>query len=111
MSQDTFMPKFGGTVSIAVTTSNQVLTVPADAKNLLITVVGTQPVFVRLTTGADTTIADITKDMPILNGSGGAKCIRKPIATDSNLAYTRLCVIASATGSTIYVTPGDGFVS
>jgi hypothetical protein len=111
MSQDTFQPKFGGTLNAVVTASNQVITVPADAKNLLITVVGSVPVFVRLTTAGETSVASITADMPILPGSGGAKCIRKPIATDSNIAYTRLCVIASGAGSTVYVTPGDGFMS
>ena len=97
-----FQPQYGATQTLAVTATSQAVTYPAGCKSLGITNVGTQTVFVRSTPTGDTTAAT-TADFPIPAGQ------QRTITVNQD--YTRLAAIAAATGSTIYVTPGEGFLT
>ena len=97
-----FQPQYGATQTLAVTATSQAVTYPAGNKTLVISNVGTQTVWVRSTPTGDTSAAT-TADMPILAGQQRGLTV--------NMDYTRLAAIAAATGSTIYVTPGEGFLT
>jgi hypothetical protein len=91
-----------GTVNIAVTASNQVLTlgspVPQGTQALRVANIGTQTVFIELGTSA--AVAAVTTSMPLLANTTEVFTIKNDI--------TSIAVIAGNTGSTIYVTAGEG---
>lgn len=109
MSQDTFQPVNGSTTPITVGTSSATAACLATSKNICLSNVGTQVVFVRVTLGTDNSAAT-TADFPVLPNT--QKVIRKSNTIDSaGGGYTRVAAIAPATGSTLYITSGDGFLS
>ena len=97
-----FQPVGGvaNTSTIAVTASNQPLTlspaVGSDGGSIRIANVGTQTVFLAFGTGT----ASVTTSMPI--PAGGVEVFSCPGGLST------LSVIAAATGSTLYATPGTG---
>lgn len=91
----------GGTVNATVTASSAVLqvnAVPIGNRTIRIANVGTQTIFVVLGNSAST--ASVSTSMPIQAGSVETFFIRNEI--------THVAHIASSTGSTIYVTIGEG---
>ena len=94
------------TAPIAVTASNQTLTLPAASGGVaggliqcMLTVTGSQTVWVALNTTAVIPTSSPTSSFPLLPGT-------QPILTLP--AGATLNVIAGATGSTLYVTQGFG---
>jgi len=99
MSETTsFNPRGNATVALAVTGTNQVITPLTDGTThqYLVTVLGNKDVFI--TFGASP-VATTTTSIPIPQGTSG-------VFTAGYSA--RIGVIASSTGSTIYVTAGEG---
>jgi len=89
------------TVNIVVTASNQVLAVnatPLGNRSVRIANIGTQTIFVAF--GISTTTASVTGSMPILPNTVETFFMRNE--------NTHIAVIASSTGSTMYVTTGEG---
>lgn len=92
-----------GTVNIAVTTGSQVIAAfdpGGTATQIRMVNVGTQTVFILLAwAGAPVPVATVTNAIPLLAGS---------VEVWSITPNAQLAVIASATGSTLYVTAGVG---
>lgn len=96
-----FQPAGGATstTNAAVTASSAQFTLPpigSDGGSLLLTVVGTQTVFVAY----GNVTASVTTSMPLIANSAQTISIPPGI--------TQLSVIAAGTGSTIYATGGIG---
>ena len=91
----------GETKNIAVTATSQRVDLSrvstSIAGSMLVTVVGTDPVFVRL---GDNTVAATTTDRPYLGNS--QQVINLPAGVSHAAA------ISTGTGSTVYFTPGNG---
>lgn len=96
----TFVPFPGATQSIAAT--GEIINIPAHAEDLLLTLVGGATMFVRVTSGTDTTVATAA-DCPVVPGA--VMVIGKSGIVSRNM--TRLAVSAPG-GGTLYVTPGYG---
>ena len=94
------VPTAASTTALAVTASNQTLTMSPNGgsmtRSMRIAVIGTQTVFVAL----GTVTSSVTTSMPILANS--VEVFTLPAG------LTTLSVIAAGTGSTIYVTIGEG---
>ena len=94
------VPTAASTTALAVTASNQTLTMSPNGgsmtRSMRIAVIGTQTVFVAL----GTVTSSVTTSMPILANS--VEVFTLPAG------LTTLSVIAASTGSTIYVTIGEG---
>lgn len=94
-----FEPLSGGTQSLAVTGSDQLVTltqvIPPEGCAAMLTNIGTQTVFVRL----DATTVTAANGMPVLANS--------QVTFGVNFGATPRA-IAAATGSTIYLTLGNG---
>ena len=94
------VPTAASTTALAVTESNQTLTLSPNGgsmtRSMRIAVIGNQTVFVAL----GTVTSSVTTSMPILANS--VEVFTLPAG------LTTLSVIATATGSTIYVTVGEG---
>lgn len=89
------------TVNLAVTATSQLLAIPNTAhgtRSLRIVNSGSQTVFVDFVTTTGTAVA--TTSMPLLAGT-------VELFTFGN-DITHVSAIAAATGSTIYITPGEG---
>lgn len=89
------------TVNIAVTATSQLLAIPNTAhgtRSLRIVNSGSQTIFLDFVTTTGTSVA--TTSMPMLAGT-------IEIFTFAN-DITHVAVIAAATGSTMYITPGEG---
>lgn len=90
------------TVNIAVTASNQSLTLvgsPSQGyQSIRIVNSGTQVIFINFSTGAGT--ASVSTDMPMLAGTVEVFWLPKQINT--------INVIAASTGSTVYASTGEG---
>lgn len=87
------------TTSVAVTASSQQLTLPSvssDGNSAVLTTIGTQTVFIAY--GSVT--ASVTTSMPLLAGT------QQTIAIPGGVS--QISVIAASTGSTLYVTIGEG---
>lgn len=104
-----FYPAPGKTQTAVVTGAGAITTgIPGNSRQLLLTNVGTQVLFVRVTTAADATVASAS-DTPVLPNSQ-CTITKDGSGTDgSPTAYTRVAYFAAGAGSTLYVTPGDGF--
>lgn len=100
MKLTNFTPFPGATQSIAAT--GAVTGIPAHAEDLLLTREGTGTMFVRFTSGTDSTAASVA-DMPV--PPGVMLIIGKSGIVENNM--TRLAVFAPS-GGTLYVTPGYG---
>lgn len=94
------VPTAASTTALAVTASNQTLTLSPNGgsmtRSMRIAVIGTQTVFIAL----GTVTSSVTTSMPILANS--VEVFTLPAG------LTTLSVIAADTGSTIYVTVGEG---
>lgn len=93
-------PTAASTTALAVTGSNQTLTLSpnggAMTRSVRLANIGTQTVFVAL----DTVASSVTTSMPILANSVEVFTLPAGITT--------LSVIAAGAGSTLYATIGDG---
>lgn len=107
MQQTPFAPHYGATVA-AVTAAGVVnVNVPAGDKQLLLTNVGTVLAFVRVKPSGVVTDASAT-DMPL--PAGTQRIITKDGGDpDPAQGQTVVSVFAAGVGSTVYVTPGEGF--
>ena len=102
-----FFPHYGQTVAAATIAGAVNVNVPAAAKQLLLTNVGTVLAFVRVKpsgVAADATAADLP--LP----AGSQRIISKD-GGDGSAAngQTIVSVFSTGAGSTVYVTPGEGF--
>ena len=102
-----FSAQPGATKSIAVGTADSFVTFPNSVndgrpKNVVMLVVGAQTVFVRISDATDLTIASVTADTPIPNA------FRYSFTVGFQGPFT-VHAIAAAAGSTLYITPGDGW--
>lgn len=101
MGQLAFAPQ-GDTKNATVTTTAATITLDASAlhaDSLRLTNVGTQAVFVEISSAATAKAATVASSMPILPNSA-------LIVTAARSTF--VSVIATATGSALYVTPGTG---
>ena len=88
-------------MNLAVTASSQVLAVnivPIGNRTLRIANIGTQTIFIAF--GVSTSTATVSTSMPVLPNTVETFFMRNE--------NTHLAVIAGSTGSTIYVTIGEG---
>lgn len=89
------------TVNLAVTAASQLLAIPNTAqgtRSVRVVNSGTQTVFLDFVTTTGTAVA--TTSMPVLANT-------VEVFTFGN-DVTHITAIAAATGSTIYITPGEG---
>lgn len=100
-----FNPKYGSTASGAATAVAATLAVAGSSKQVLLTVSGTQVVFVRITQSGDTSSATAS-DVPVLPGT--QLMLTKPsLSGAAGDDYSRLSYIApGGAGSTLYATSG-----
>ena len=99
---ESFFPT-GGTQSLAVTATSQVINLPAfgnPSRDLDVFVAGTQAVFLKFGQTGSAPTADTTTCLPVAAGQ------RIKLTVPAN--YRDLAVVAASTGSTVYVTPGNG---
>lgn len=106
MSSFPFNPYYGRTTSVASSAGVGTLAVPADARCVLLTNVGTQLVFVKMRgqgSVANATVADLP--LP----AGTSRVIMKDSAPGSAAANAEvtISVFGTGAGSTIYATPGS----
>jgi hypothetical protein len=101
MINQPFQPWYGSGQALAVTASNQTLTLKSvDSKQVRLQNIGTQPIYVRISDAADATVAS-TADF-VIKSNDVPQVVSKGLGN-------KLSVIAPATGSTLYVMEGDGF--
>jgi len=101
MGQLAFAPQ-GDTKNVAVTSTAATIVLDAatlHAESLRLTNAGTQIVFVEISSGATAKAATAAASMPLLANS-------TLIVTAARSTF--VSAIATATGSTLYVTPGTG---
>lgn len=108
MQNQPFAPYYGQTQAAASVVGATVITgLPAQAKQLLIQNVGAVLCFFKMNTAGDTTNASAA-DLPIAPGQ--SRVITKdggnPGVADGQ---TRASIFSTGIGSTVYVTPGEGF--
>ncbi len=97
-----FTPNTAGTVTLSLPTaaSSVSVSIVANAGALELQNAGSDTVFVRVGTGAQTAVA--TTDYPVLGGQ--SKIISKPIGADTLAGITA----AGAAAATLFVTSGEG---
>lgn len=105
MNTKTFTPAYGQTQSVAVSGTGQITGLPMESNGLLLSVAGSQIVYIRLTNASSAVNASAT-DCPVLPGSqillkknGGSQRIPDP--------QTRLAYYSEVGGSVLIVTPGE----
>jgi len=89
------------TVNIAVTASSQVLAInstPIGVRSVRVVNTGTQTIFLKF--GISTTTATLADGFPVLSNTVETFLLQNEV--------THVACIASATGSTLYVTVGEG---
>lgn len=101
VSQQPFSPLAGGTVNIVASTSSQRVQIQTDNDDsscIRIYNAGATPTDVFVEFGGSTVVASLTTSMPVPKGMAIlVACPEQYVA-----------VIASAAGSTVYFTPGNG---
>lgn len=103
-----FTPYPGQTRSVASAAGVATINLSdSTGPQLLIVNSGTQLVHVRVTT-PDLNAAATAEDMPILPNTSRV-ITREVLNGPPNDRQTRISVFAGAVGSTVYVTPGDGY--
>lgn len=104
-----FAPSYGKTQSAASAAGATVYAAPfpADARQLLIQNVGTVLCYFRMNTAGDTSNATAA-DLPI---AAGQKLVITKDGGNPGVAdgQTRASIFSTGAGSTVYVTPGEGF--
>lgn len=95
-----FNPQYTKSVSLTVSGTSSSVTVPVGSKSLILTNIGANPAFVRVSSGAATASST----------SGAADF---PVPSNSQVAITRFqdmdTVSAIGTGSILWITPGEGW--
>lgn len=106
MSSFPFNPYYGRTTSVASSAGNGTLAVPADARCVLLTNVGTQLVFFKVRPQGSVANANNT-DVPL--PANTSRVIQKDSAPGSGSATAEvsISIFGTAAGSTIYATPGS----
>lgn len=98
MALQTFNPAYTQGQTLSVTTTSAPLTIGRGSMSLCLTNLGSQPVYVRVSTG---TVAATTADYALLASS------QVTITKDQNMD-TVSAITASSTSS-LHVIPGEGF--
>lgn len=100
-------PAYGQTQSAVVSGAGAITGLNPASKQLMLTNVGTQVIFVRVTRGGDSTAATAA-DCPVMANSQ-VVISKSDVGLDSTDGLSRLAYFATAAGSTLYVTPGEGW--
>jgi hypothetical protein len=105
MVNSPFNPYYGRTVSVASVAGAAQATVESTAKQLLLTNVGTVLCFVRVRPNGNNTVASVA-DLPLLPNS--QRIITRSGNDSAAQGQVTVDVFSAATGSTVYITPGEG---
>lgn len=107
MNHNPFFPAYGKTVSVATSAGVGNVTVPADARQLLLQNVGTVTAWVRVKPAGVSTDASAS-DLPL--PAGASMVISKDGGNPgTGDGQTTVSVYSTGAGSTVYITPGDGW--
>lgn len=108
MQNQPFAPYYGKTQAAVSAAGATVVTgLPSEAKQLLLQNVGTVLCFFKVNTAGDTTNATAA-DLPLAPGQ--SRVITKD-GGNCGVAdgQTRASIFSTGAGSTVYITPGEGF--
>lgn len=94
-------PAYTETRQITVGTGSTSVSIPDITNQVLLTNVGTNVVFVRLSNPTVNAAAQLNVDVPILPNSA--------ISITRDVTHTVVAAIAAAAGNTLHVTPVQGF--
>jgi len=101
-----FSPQAGSTVTVAASGTAQDVQINPESKQIMVTNVGTQVVFVRLKLAGETAVATDT-DAPVLPNS---QVVLTKAGKGPRDGHSLLSVVApGGAGSTVYVTSGEGW--
>lgn len=95
---ETFNPAYTRGVTISVTTTSAPATVGKGSKTLCLTNLGTETVYVRVSTG---TVAATSADYPVLGGT--------QVTITKEQDMDTVSAITGASTSSLHVIPGEGF--
>ncbi len=103
-----FSPYYGKGQNAVVAGAGAITGLPASSGQLMLTNVGTQVLFVRATLGTDSTAATVA-DLPVLPNTQVILSKDGSQNDGATNGWTRLAYYAVGAGSTLYVTPGEGW--
>ena len=109
MFMQPFGPYYGKTQTAAVNGAGAFTGLPASSKQLVLTNVGTVVIYVRATIASDATAASAA-DMPVLPNSQITISKSGNDTDGSPQGWTRLAYFSAGAGSSLSVTPGDGWM-